>query len=181
MDKKRVSHEINRSGWDSENRFVGKTRWRTRNEFTLSPGEEPTCPTYVLNSSVHDRAPRYPFHGSPICVNKRLHPAQPSLTPSMLYVVSMHTRSETSFRPECLSVPSLVIPTPEPRARGRCAFVWRKPLRTTGPYWEGVLLSIDGQPVRVVFNHVINIHTLSTLNKKDRNTMKPSRIRGSGN
>ena len=40
-----------------------------------------------------------------------------------------------------VSVPSLVIPTPEPRARGVRAFVWRTPLRTTGPYWEGVLLS----------------------------------------
>ena len=41
-----------------------------------------------------------------------------------------------------VSVPSLVIPTPEPRARGVRAFVWRTPLRTTGPYWEGVMLSL---------------------------------------
>ena len=48
-------------------------------------------------------------------------------------------RNITSAR---VSVPSLVIPTPEPRARGMRAFVWRTPLRTTGPYWEGVLLSL---------------------------------------
>jgi hypothetical protein len=41
-----------------------------------------------------------------------------------------------------VSVPSLVIPTPEPRGRGVRAFVWRTPLRTTGPYWEGLLLSL---------------------------------------
>ena len=41
-----------------------------------------------------------------------------------------------------MSVPSLVIPTPEPRGRGVRAFVWRTPLRTTGPYWEGLLLSL---------------------------------------
>ena len=40
-----------------------------------------------------------------------------------------------------VSVPSLILPTSEPRARGTRAFVWRTPLRTTGPYWEGVLLS----------------------------------------
>jgi hypothetical protein len=48
-------------------------------------------------------------------------------------------RNITSAR---VSVPSLVIPTPEPRARGMRAFVWRTPLRTTGPYWEGELLSL---------------------------------------
>ncbi|KAI0302601.1 protein phosphatase methylesterase [Russula brevipes] len=36
-----------------------------------------------------------------------------------------------------VSVPSLVVPTPEPRSRGTRAFTWRTPLRTTGPYWEG--------------------------------------------
>ncbi|KAI9446926.1 protein phosphatase methylesterase [Russula earlei] len=36
-----------------------------------------------------------------------------------------------------VSVPSLVIPTPEPRVRGARAFTWRTPLHTTGPYWEG--------------------------------------------
>jgi hypothetical protein len=41
-----------------------------------------------------------------------------------------------------VSVPSLVIPAPEPRARGVRAVIWRTPLRTTGPYWEGVLLSL---------------------------------------
>ncbi len=48
-------------------------------------------------------------------------------------------RNITSAR---VSVPSLVIPTPEPRARGIRPFIWRTPLRTTGLYWEGVLLSL---------------------------------------
>jgi len=48
-------------------------------------------------------------------------------------------RNITSAR---VSVPSLVDPTPEPRARGKRAFVWRTPLRTTGPYWEGAILSL---------------------------------------
>jgi protein phosphatase methylesterase 1 len=41
-----------------------------------------------------------------------------------------------------VSVPSLVIPTPEPKARRARAFTWRTPLRTTGSYWEGVLHSL---------------------------------------
>ena len=53
-------------------------------------------------------------------------------------ITASQIRNITSAR---VSVPSLVIPTPEPRARGARAFVWRTPLRTTGPYWEGVLLS----------------------------------------
>jgi hypothetical protein len=54
-------------------------------------------------------------------------------------ITAHQIRNITSAR---VSVPSLVVPAPEPRARGVRAFVWRTPLRTTGPYWEGVLLSL---------------------------------------
>ncbi|KAI0000491.1 protein phosphatase methylesterase [Russula vinacea] len=50
------------------------------------------------------------------------------------HITAHQIRNITSAR---VSVPSLVVPTPEPRARGLRAFVWRTPLRTTGPYWEG--------------------------------------------
>jgi hypothetical protein len=54
-------------------------------------------------------------------------------------ITAHQIRNITSAR---VSVPSLVIPAPEPRARGIRAFVWRTPLHTTGPYWEGVLFSL---------------------------------------
>jgi hypothetical protein len=64
----------------------------------------------------------------------------PIETVNILRSINAHQiRNITSAR---VSVPSLVIPTPEPRVRGMRAFVWRTPLRTTGPYWEGVLLSV---------------------------------------
>ena len=64
----------------------------------------------------------------------------PIKTLNALRSINTHQiRNITSAR---VSVPSLVIPTPEPRARGTRAFVWRTSLRTTGPYWEGVLLSL---------------------------------------
>ncbi|KAI0305478.1 protein phosphatase methylesterase [Multifurca ochricompacta] len=50
------------------------------------------------------------------------------------HITAHQIRNITSAR---VSVPSLVIPTPEPRARGVRAFTWRTPLRTTAPYWEG--------------------------------------------
>jgi len=50
------------------------------------------------------------------------------------HITAHQIRNITSAR---VSVPSLVIPTPEPRGRGARAFTWRTPLRTTGPYWEG--------------------------------------------
>ncbi|KAH9978903.1 protein phosphatase methylesterase [Lactifluus volemus] len=50
------------------------------------------------------------------------------------HITARQIRNITSAR---VSVPSLVIPIPEPRARGMRAFTWRTPLRTTGPYWEG--------------------------------------------
>jgi protein phosphatase methylesterase 1 len=66
-------------------------------------------------------------------------PYNPIKTANALRSINAHQiRNITSAR---VSVPSLVIPTPEPRARGMRAFVWRTPLRTTGPYWEGLLLS----------------------------------------
>jgi len=52
-------------------------------------------------------------------------------------ITAHQIRNITSAR---VSVPSLVIPTPDPRGRGARAFTWRTPLRTTGPYWEGVPL-----------------------------------------
>ena len=72
----------------------------------------------------------------------------------MLYsITAQQIRNITSAR---VSVPSLVVPTPDPRPRGARAFTWRTPLRTTGPYWEGVLLSVrlacdidDRTPVKV--------------------------------
>jgi len=61
-------------------------------------------------------------------------------TPLMLYSITAHQiRNITSAR---VSVPSLMVPTPDPRPRGARAFTWRTPLHTTGSYWEGVLLSI---------------------------------------
>jgi len=86
--QKRVSHEINRSGW--ENRFVSKTRV-TLDEYTLSPGRVGD-PTLMFQIRQYTTALL-----DTIWVNKRLHPAQPPLTPSMLYVVSMRIRSETSL------------------------------------------------------------------------------------
>ena len=63
--------------------------------------------------------------------------ATPAETLNVLRSINAHQiRNITSAR---VSVPSLVIPTPEPRAHGTRAFVWRTPLRTTGPYWEGEL------------------------------------------
>ncbi|KAI0259130.1 protein phosphatase methylesterase [Gloeopeniophorella convolvens] len=43
-----------------------------------------------------------------------------------------------------VSVPSLIVPTPEPRAPRARAFTWRTPLRTTGPYWEGWFKGLSG-------------------------------------
>ena len=64
----------------------------------------------------------------------------PIQTLNALCSINAHQiRNITSAR---VSVPSLVIPTREPRPRGMRAFVWRTPLRTTGPYWEGVLFSL---------------------------------------
>jgi hypothetical protein len=57
----------------------------------------------------------------------------------LLSITARQIRNITSAR---VSVPSLVVPTSEPRPRGARAFTWRTPLRTTGPYWEGVLLSL---------------------------------------
>jgi protein phosphatase methylesterase 1 len=50
------------------------------------------------------------------------------------HITAHQIRNITSAR---VSVPSLVTPTPEPRPRGKRAFTWCTPLRTTGPYWEG--------------------------------------------
>ncbi|KAI0256239.1 protein phosphatase methylesterase [Lactifluus subvellereus] len=50
------------------------------------------------------------------------------------HITAHQIRNITSAR---VSVPSLVIPTPEPRARGVRTISWRTPLRSTGPYWEG--------------------------------------------
>lgn len=50
------------------------------------------------------------------------------------HITAHQIRNITSAR---VSVPSLITPTPEPRPRGKRAFTWCTPLRTTGPYWEG--------------------------------------------
>ncbi|KAH9176709.1 protein phosphatase methylesterase [Lactarius sanguifluus] len=50
------------------------------------------------------------------------------------HITAHQIRNLTSAR---VSVPSLITPTPEPRPRGKRAFTWCTPLRTTGPYWEG--------------------------------------------
>ncbi len=103
----------------------------------------------ILNSrpegfdSVSDAVEWQYVHSIPYC-----------FTPLIMRSIAAHQiRNITSAR---VSVPSLVVPTPEPRARGARAFAWRTPLLTTGPYWEGVLLSlrpphdIDGHtPVKV--------------------------------
>jgi hypothetical protein len=64
----------------------------------------------------------------------------PWYIPLILLSITAHQiRNITSAR---VSVPSLVFPTREPRPRGARAFTWRTPLRTTGSYWEGVLLCL---------------------------------------
>jgi hypothetical protein len=66
----------------------------------------------------------------------------------LLSITARQIRNITSAR---VSVPSLVVPTSEPRPRGTHAFTWRTPLRTTGPYWEGVLLCL--RITREIDNH----------------------------
>ena len=60
----------------------------------------------------------------------------------MLSLPSINAHQIRNITSARVSVPSLVIPTPEPRGRGVRAFVWRTPLRTTGPYWEGAFLCL---------------------------------------
>jgi len=50
------------------------------------------------------------------------------------HITAHQIRNITSAR---VSVPSLMVPTPDHRPRGARAFTWRTPLHTTGSYWEG--------------------------------------------